>query len=66
MECTWHYPHVPTGPRGLASAGVAVRAAENSSDAEVDRVHEAARRPFAQGDGSDAVRAVFRWLAPRP
>ncbi|MDQ6880667.1 MAG: methyltransferase domain-containing protein [Pseudomonadota bacterium] len=62
VECTWRYPDLATGLRGLASAGIAVRAAENSSDAEVDRVHEAALRPFAQGDGSYVIRAMFRWL----
>jgi SAM-dependent methyltransferase len=62
VECTWRYPDLPTGLRGLAAAGVAVRAAENTSDADVDRVHAAALAPFAKADRSYEIRASFRWL----
>ncbi|MBK6007188.1 hypothetical protein JJB11_13895 [Ramlibacter ginsenosidimutans] len=62
VECVWRYPDLMTGLRGLAAAGVAVRAAENSSDADVDRVHDAALAPFAKADGSYEIRAVFRWM----
>lgn len=62
VECVWRYPDLVTGLRGLAAAGVAVRAAENSSDADVDRVHGAALAPFAKADGSYEIRAVFRWM----
>ena len=62
VECLWRYPDLMTGLRGLAAAGVAVRAAENSADADVDRVHGAALAPFAKADGSYEIRAVFRWM----
>jgi hypothetical protein len=62
VECTWNYADVATATRAFGSAGVAVRAAENTSQDAVDRAHEAALKPFATPDGSIRLHAVFRWL----
>jgi len=63
VECTWTYPDLPAAMRAFASAGVAVRAAENTSQDAVDRAHEAALKPFASQDGPVRLGAVFRWLS---
>ena len=60
--CHWHYPDLATALRGLGSSGVAVRAAENSSDEAVNAAHAAALAPFRQNDGSYKIGASFRWL----
>jgi hypothetical protein len=52
---------VGRGLRGLSSAGAAVKAEENTSREALDKAHAAALAPFAKGDGSYEVRAVFRW-----
>jgi SAM-dependent methyltransferase len=62
VACTWRYPDLATAVRGLGSAGVAVRAVENSSQADVDKAHAAAVGPFAKNDGSYEIQASFRWL----
>jgi hypothetical protein len=62
VQCAWRYPDLATAVRGLGSAGVAVRAVENSSQADVDRAHAAAVAPFVQEDGSFRIEASFRWL----
>jgi SAM-dependent methyltransferase len=66
VECTWTYPDLPTALRAFASAGVAVRAAENTSQDTLDRAHEAALKPFAKPDGSYRLGAAFRWLNAAP
>jgi SAM-dependent methyltransferase len=63
VECTWTYPDLPTALRAFASAGVAVRAAENTSQDALDRAHEVALKPFARQDGSYRLGAAFRWLS---
>ncbi|MFI4928324.1 MAG: class I SAM-dependent methyltransferase, partial [Burkholderiales bacterium] len=65
VECTWRFPDMATAVRGLGSAGVAVRAVENSSQADVDKAHAAAVAPFERKDGSCEVQASFRWLLAR-
>lgn len=62
VSCTWRYPNISTALRGLGSSGVAVRAAENSSQQELDRAHTAALAPFARKNGSYEIQAAFRWL----
>lgn len=63
VECTWNYPDLPAALRAFASAGVAVRAAESTSQDALDRAHAAALAPFARPDGSYRLRAAFRWLS---
>jgi SAM-dependent methyltransferase len=62
VECFWRYKNLDEGLRGLGSAGVAVKAEENTSREALDKAHEAALAPFKRADGSYEVRAVFRWL----
>jgi SAM-dependent methyltransferase len=62
VECIWRYRNLDEGLRGLGSAGVAVRAEENTSREALDKAHAAALAPFVRDDGSYEVRAVFRWL----
>ncbi len=52
--------------RGLNSAGVAVRAMENSSGQAVTRAHAEAIAPFRQTDGSYHIKATFRCLLAKP
>jgi SAM-dependent methyltransferase len=66
VECAFQYADLATGQRALGSAGVAVRAVENSSDAAVDEAHAKALAPFRQADGSYRIQASFRCLIARP
>lgn len=63
VECTWSYPDLLTAMRAFGSAGVAVRAAESTSQEALDGAHERALEPFVRPDGSVRLRAVFRWLS---
>lgn len=62
VRCHWQYPNLETALRGLASSGVAVRAAENSSESALNDAHAAALRPFQAKDGSFRIAASFKWL----
>ena len=62
IDCVWRYADLATALRGLGSAGVAVRAAQNTSRADVDCALTGALAPFAKPDGSYEVQAAFRWL----
>ena len=66
VACAWQYPDLATGLRGLASSGVAIRAAEHSGAEAVDAVHAAALAPFRQEDGAYRIGAAFRWLLAAP
>jgi hypothetical protein len=66
MECPFVYRDLATAQRALGSAGVAVRAAENSSDAAVDDAHAKALAPFRRPDGGYRIGAAFRALIARP
>ena len=62
----FRYPDLATALRGLGSSGVATRAAEHSSAAEVDAAHEKALAPFRRSDGSYHADALFRCLIAVP
>ena len=62
MRCTWQYQNLATALRGLGSSGVAVRAAEHTSQEAVNQAHTAALSPFCRVDGSYHIGAAFRWL----
>jgi SAM-dependent methyltransferase len=62
VPCQWEYPDLATALRGLGSSGVAVRAAEHSSDEAVAAAHTSALAPFRRADGSYRIGASFRWL----
>ena len=62
VPCHWQYPNLETALRGLGSSGVAVRAAEHSSEKAVNDAHAAALAPFEAKDGSFRIAASFKWL----
>ena len=66
VSCSWVYPDLATALRGLGSSGVAVRAAENSSEESVSQAHTVALKPFCGADGSYRIGASFRWLLATP
>jgi hypothetical protein len=66
VACQWQYPDLDTAQRGLASSGVAIRAAEHSSADAVNRAHAAALAPFRREDGAYRIGAAFRWLLAAP
>ncbi|MEQ1685257.1 MAG: class I SAM-dependent methyltransferase [Burkholderiaceae bacterium] len=66
VTCHWQYPDLDTALRGLASSGVAIRAAEHSSAEAVNHAHAAALASFRQHDGTYRIGAAFRWLLASP
>lgn len=66
VVCHWQYPDLATALRGLASSGVAVRAAEASGVEAVNEAHAAALAPFRQEHGGYRIGASFRWLLAAP
>ena len=66
VTCHWVYPDLATALRGLGSSGVAVKAAQASSQETVDEAHAAALAPFRQPQGGYRVGASFRWLLAAP
>lgn len=66
IDTAWSYPDQDTALRGLASAGVAVRAIEHSGEAAFIDAHRAALAPFRQPDGSFRIGARFRCLVATP
>jgi SAM-dependent methyltransferase len=66
VDCPFIYGDEATAVRGLNSAGVAVRAMENSSEQAVTEAHAKAIAPFRQPDGSYRIKATFRCLLAQP
>lgn len=66
VACQWEYPDLATALRGLASSGVAVRAAESSGVEAVNEAHAAALAPLRQANGGYRIGAAFRWLMAAP
>jgi SAM-dependent methyltransferase len=66
VDSPFIYADEATAVRGLNSAGVAVRAMENSSEQAVTAAHAKALAPFRQPDGSYRIQATFRCLSARP
>jgi SAM-dependent methyltransferase len=66
VDSLFVYPEEATAVRGLNSAGVAVRAMENSSVEAVTQAHAEAIAPFRQPDGSYRIKATFRCLLAEP
>jgi SAM-dependent methyltransferase len=66
VACRWQYPDLDTAQRGLASSGVAIRAAEHSGAEAVNAAHAAALAPFRQEGGAYSIGASFRWLLAAP
>lgn len=66
VDTAWSYRDEDTALRGLASAGVAVRAIEHSGEDAFIEAHRAALAPFRQPDGSFRIGARFRCLVATP
>lgn len=66
VDCPFVYPDKATAVRGFSSAGVAVRAMENSSEQAVEDAYADALSPFRQADGSYSIGATFRCLLAQP
>jgi SAM-dependent methyltransferase len=66
VACQWQYPDLGTALLGLASSGVAVRAAENSGEEAVNAAHAAALSAFRREGGTYRIGASFRWLVAAP
>ena len=65
VDSPWQDPDRATALRAAKSAGVAVRAIENSSEDAVDAAFSQAIEPFRQTDGSYLIDATFRCLLTR-
>jgi hypothetical protein len=65
VDCPFEYPDVDTAVRGLCSAGVSVKAAENTSDAAVEEAYREVISRWIQSDGSVSIGASFRCLLAR-
>jgi SAM-dependent methyltransferase len=66
VDSPFVYSDEATAVRGLNSAGVAVRAMENTSEQAVTEAHAKAIAPFRQPDGSYRINATFRCLLAQP
>jgi ubiquinone/menaquinone biosynthesis C-methylase UbiE len=66
VDSPFVYADEGTAIRGLNSAGVAVRAMENTSEQAVTEAHAKAIAPFRQPDGSYRIKATFRCLLAQP
>jgi hypothetical protein len=66
VDSPFVYVDEATATRGLNSAGVAVRAMENSSEQAVTEAHAKAIAPSRQPDGSYRIKATFRCLLAQP
>jgi len=66
VECPFDYPNEAIAVRGLCSSGVAVKAAEFSSDQAVEEAYKRVATKFLQADGSVRIIARFRCMLARP
>lgn len=66
VVCETQYADLDTAQRGLASSGVAIRAAEHSGAEAVHAAHAAALAPFRRDGGTYRIGASFRWLLASP
>lgn len=65
VESPWHYPDEDTALRGLASSGVAARAAALSGIEAVNAAHRTALAPYRRADGAFRIGATCRFLVAR-
>jgi SAM-dependent methyltransferase len=65
VDSPWRYSDLATALRGLKSAGVAIRAIENTSEAAVDAAHAKTLEAFRQPNGGYRISATFRCLVAR-
>ena len=62
VDTPWHYPDLETALRGMASSGVAVKAAEHSDEDALMSAMTAFLKPFEKPDGSVTFGARARYL----
>lgn len=62
IDTPWHYPDLATALRGLASSGVAVKAAEHSGEEALATAMTEFLAPFRKPDGSVGFGARARYL----
>ena len=62
VDAPWHYPDMPTALRGMASSGVAVKAAEHSGEAALTSAMIEFLALFQKPDGSVSFGARARYL----
>lgn len=62
VESPWHYPDLATARRGMASSGVAVRAAQHSGEDALMAAMDGFLKPFERQDGTIGFGARARYL----
>ena len=62
VDTPWHYPDLATALRGMASSGVAVKAAEHSGEDALTSAMTEFLKPFQKPDGSITFGASARYL----
>lgn len=62
VDTPWHYPDLATALRGMASSGVAVKAAEHSGEDALMSAMTEFLKPFEKPDGSITFGASARYL----
>lgn len=62
VDTPWHYPDIVTALRGMASSGVAVKAAEHSGEDALTSAMAEFLKPFQKPDGSITLGASARYL----
>jgi len=62
VDTPWHYPDLATALRGMASSGVAVRAAQHSGEDALLAAMEGFLKPFGREDGTISFGARARYL----
>lgn len=62
VDAPWHYPDLETALRGMASSGVAVKAAEHSGETALTEAMTAFLMPYMKPDGSISFGASARYL----
>lgn len=65
VDTPWHYPDLATALRGMASSGVAVRAAQHSGEAALMAAMTDFLTPFQRTDGTIGFGARARYLVAR-
>ncbi len=60
VDSPWSYPNAEAAIAGLASSGVAAKAISLAGEAAVNRIHEAAIRPYQKPDGRIEFGATFK------
>ncbi len=63
MDAPWHYPDLATALRGMASSGVAAKAAQHSGEDALMAAMAGLLKPFQRQDGTIGFGARVGYLA---